>query len=331
MDDAKWNFLPVSLMIQGQTCLVLGRGLRRKRKTALLRKAGGEVESFDAVEDLVAQLSRACVWLSPAARMHRQTRPSAKPAAKNQIPVNVYERPELSSFIFPSIIDRHPMLVSISSSGDSPVLTRLLRNRFGICDPSWSRSARQTGRRSQGAGACASAPPESAPTFLGRCVTGSDCGPGFAGRDQEARDSILDRLENQAAPDAQGEVYLVGAGPGDPDLLSFRALRLMRQADVVLYDRLVSEPILNLIRQDAERIYVGKARADHAVPQDEINPAFGGSGSAKSGCSGLKVATPSSSVVAVRKSTSWPRMEFLSRLCPALRLPRAVPPMRVFH
>lgn len=270
MDDAKWNFLPVSLMIQGQTCLVLGQGPEAERKTALLRKAGGEVESFDAVEDLVAQLSRACLVVACSTDASANQTVS-EACRQNRIPVNVYERPELSSFIFPSIIDRHPMLVSISSSGDSPVLTRLLRNQLESVIP------HGLGRLAKLAGDLKAQVRARLPhlnqrrRFWEGVLQGQIADLVFAGRDQEARDSILDRLENQAAPDAQGEVYLVGAGPGDPDLLSFRALRLMRQADVVLYDRLVSEPILNLIRQDAERIYVGKARADHAVPQDEIN------------------------------------------------------------
>ena len=94
----------------------------------------------------------------------------------------------------------------------------------------------------------------------------------FAGREQDA-ERMLERQLNlpDAPPPHKGEVYLVGAGPGDPDLLTFRALRLMQQADVVLYDRLVSPEILDLVRRDAKRIYVGKARSDHAVPQDQIN------------------------------------------------------------
>jgi len=94
----------------------------------------------------------------------------------------------------------------------------------------------------------------------------------FTGQEQAARRRMQETLEQgPPAAAARGEVYLVGAGPGDPDLLTFRALRLMQQADVVLYDRLVSDPILDLTRRDAERIYVGKEPDNHVIPQHEIN------------------------------------------------------------
>ena len=93
----------------------------------------------------------------------------------------------------------------------------------------------------------------------------------LSGHLDKAKKALDKSLEEKVALQSQGEVYLVGAGPGDPELLSFKALRLMQRADVVIYDRLVSEPIMNLLRQDAEKIYVGKQRADHAMPQENIN------------------------------------------------------------
>jgi uroporphyrin-III C-methyltransferase/precorrin-2 dehydrogenase/sirohydrochlorin ferrochelatase len=92
----------------------------------------------------------------------------------------------------------------------------------------------------------------------------------LAGREELAHQRLQDELDN-AKPTTNGEVYLVGAGPGDPDLLTFRALRLMQKADVVLYDNLVSEGVIELVRRDAERIYVSKKRADHTMPQEGIN------------------------------------------------------------
>ena len=94
----------------------------------------------------------------------------------------------------------------------------------------------------------------------------------FAGRLDDARELLENLIQDSTAnPDHRGEVYLVGAGPGDPDLLTFKALRLMQKCDVVVYDRLVSEPILDMVRRDAEKIYAGKSRAQHSISQENIN------------------------------------------------------------
>jgi len=93
----------------------------------------------------------------------------------------------------------------------------------------------------------------------------------FSGRMEAARERLQQQLGEFDVAGVKGEVYLVGAGPGDPDLITFKALRLMQKADVVIYDRLVSEPILDMVRRDAEKIYAGKARANHAIPQENIN------------------------------------------------------------
>src|SRR5690606_3855558 len=176
-------------------------------------------------------------------------------AQARHLPVNVVDAPELCSVIFPAIVDRSPLVIAVSSGGHAPVLARLTRlaQRF----------------RSQVKGAF--------PSINQRRVFWEDAFQGdiaervFAGQDQEAERLLIEQLRQQQGRRYRGEVYLVGAGPGDPDLLTFRALRLMQQADVVLHDRLVPDAIIDLCRRDADRIYVGKARADHAVPQEQIN------------------------------------------------------------
>lgn len=188
------------------------------------------------------------------------------------IPVNVVDHPELCSFILPSIIDRSPVLVAVSTGAQSPTLGRLLRARLETLIPAgYGRLAELSGRFRQQVKNRLSSTNERR-RFWERVLQGPISEMVLAGKDAAAEQAMQKALTAANPDELQlGEVYLVGAGPGDPDLLTFRALRLMQQADVVLYDRLVSPQILDLVRREAERIYVGKRRDFHAVRQEEIN------------------------------------------------------------
>ncbi|WP_165678884.1 siroheme synthase CysG, partial [Metapseudomonas otitidis] len=194
----------------------------------------------------------------------------SRDAQARGVPVNVVDAPALCSVIFPAIVDRSPLIVAVSSAGDAPVLARLIRAKIETWIPSaYGQLAGLAKRFRQQV-------KQLFPDVQQRRVFWEDVFQGpiaervLSGQPAEAERMLAERVAG-GAPKPLGEVYLVGAGPGDPDLLTFRALRLMQQADVVLYDRLVAEPIIEMCRRDAERIYVGKRRADHAVPQDQIN------------------------------------------------------------
>ncbi|MCT2532274.1 siroheme synthase CysG [SAR92 clade bacterium H231] len=183
---------------------------------------------------------------------------------------NVVDDPGFSTVIFPSIVDRSPIQVAISSGGDAPVLVRLLRTRFESLLPAGmaklgalagSFRERVKDKFSNGADRKA---------FWEEVFYGPIAEQAYANNLEEAERLLADKLES-TDEFKTGEVYLVGGGPGDPDLLTFKALRLMQQADIVLYDRLVSKEVLNLVRRDATRIYVGKTAGDHPVTQDNIN------------------------------------------------------------
>ena len=190
------------------------------------------------------------------------------------IPVNISDNPELCDFIMPALVDRSPLLVAIGSGGTSPLLTRMLKARFETTIPA------AYGRVAEFAGKYRQRVKDSIPNMTRRrhfwetMIAGPIAEHLFSGQEGPAA-ALMDRLLEEAAADGdkqpRGEVYLVGTGPGDPDLLTFRALRLMQQADVVLYDRLIGDGILNLVRRDASRIYVGKMKKDHTVAQEEIS------------------------------------------------------------
>jgi uroporphyrin-III C-methyltransferase/precorrin-2 dehydrogenase/sirohydrochlorin ferrochelatase len=263
------DFLPIFLDIREQPCLVVGGGEIAARKSALLTRAGARVtvlapalfrdENLDGFVLAIAAASDDAV-----------NRAVAAAARARRIPVNVVDRPALCSFVLPSIIERAPLVVAVSSGGASPVLARLLRARLESLIPAgYGRLAALAGEFRDRVKARFE--PRERRRFWERVLQGPIAELVFSGRDVEARTALQAALDDTRLAFSGGEVSLVGAGPGDPDLLTFRALRLMQQADVVVYDRLVSQPILDLVRLEAERIYAGKERAKHALPQEDIN------------------------------------------------------------
>ena len=282
------EFLPILLDIRAQPCLVVGGGEVAARKTALLLRSGGQVTvvapalhaAFDGylAEGKVAHRTAAFSAEDVAAYAvviaatddEAVNRNVAAAAKARRIPVNVVDQPALCSFIMPSIIDRSPVIVAVSSGGASPVLARLLRTRLETMVPaSYGRlAALVSSFRDQ---VKARFRPAERRRFWEGVLQGPIAELVFSGRDQDARKALQQAIADTRLTLRGGEVYLVGAGPGDPDLLTFRALRLMQQADVVVYDRLVSQPVLDLVRLEAERIYAGKERALHTLPQEDIN------------------------------------------------------------
>lgn len=285
------RFLPIFMRVKQRACLVVGGGEVAARKVSLLRRAGAEVRVVapHLCADLTAlHKGNDIVWrqgefastdLDDAVLVVAATDDAgvnarvSDEAGRRRLPVNVVDQPALCSFIFPSIIDRSPVAVAVSTGGASPVLARMLRARLETLIPTgYGRLAELLeGFRDSVKQRFASS--RERRRFWERLLSGPLPEQVFAGHNERAVTLISEAL---AAADVDadasgGEVYLVGAGPGDPDLLTFRALRLMQMADVVLFDRLVSDDIMALVRQDAQRIYVGKKRDFHSVRQEEIS------------------------------------------------------------
>jgi uroporphyrin-III C-methyltransferase/precorrin-2 dehydrogenase/sirohydrochlorin ferrochelatase len=284
------EFLPVFLKLDGQSCLVVGGGAVAARRVGLLRKAGAQVTvvSPTLTDELSEQVARKEVrhiargFLADDLAGMRLAIAATDDAAVNaeisrvaqahSIPVNVVDNPELCSFIVPSILDRSPVIAAVSTGGASPVLARQLRTRLETLIPAaYGRLAAMVEEYREAAKQ-RFADADERRRFWEEVLEGPIAELVFSGREPEARRHIEQALaRGSASRGGVGEVYLVGAGPGDPDLLTFRAVRLMQQADVMVYDRLVSAPILELVRRDAQRIYVGKEKNNHAVPQEGIN------------------------------------------------------------
>ncbi|ARO88926.1 siroheme synthase [Nitrosospira lacus] len=286
------DFLPIFVNIKNRNCLVIGGGEVAARKIALLLRAHARITII--APELCAELSEQLREQPPGVITHRTeafrpdhlgdtvlviaatgdpavNREVSEAAGQLHIPVNVVDNPALCSFIMPSIVDRSPILVAVSSGGASPVLARLLRARLETMIPAaYGRlAAYAAGFRERVK--LHFSHPEKRRIFWEKALQGPFAEMVFAGRDRAAQDYLEHSLKSEADEAVQGEVYLVGAGPGDPELLTFRAMRLMQQADVVVYDRLVSPEILDMVRRDASRIYAGKERSKHVMPQESIN------------------------------------------------------------
>jgi uroporphyrin-III C-methyltransferase/precorrin-2 dehydrogenase/sirohydrochlorin ferrochelatase len=279
------NYLPIFADVRNKLCLVVGGGEVAKRKAGVLREAGAKVRvvapqidpalaAQKNVEAVVARFDAKHldgVTLVIAATDDRSVNKQVSELARaRNIPVNVVDDPELCSFIMPAILDRSPLMVAFSSGGASPVLTRMMRGKLETMIPqNISRLAGFAERFREQVKQRVTNPVKRR-IFWENVFEGVVAEKVLTG-DESSAETMLQQMLKDEDNIQRGEVYLVGAGPGDPDLLTFRALRLMQKADVVVYDNLVSKPILEMARRDAERIYVGKKRNDHTLPQEEIN------------------------------------------------------------
>ena len=286
------KYFPFFMELSKQSVLLIGGGEVAERKLDLLLKANASVtivslEFTSYIEELFVNKninpikdyynikylnSSSFAFVIAATNDESLNEQVAKDANDNKILVNVVDKPKICDFIFPSILERGPITVAVSTGGSSPVLARMLRTKLETMIPgAYGRLAKIVSEnripvrkklvnsKSNG-------------IFWEQMLNGKFLELVLSGQDEEAVKFLNIEIDNfDEQKKGEGEVYLVGAGPGDPDLLTFRALRLMQQADVALYDRLVHPSIIDLIRRDAEKIYVGKQRDNHTVRQEEIN------------------------------------------------------------
>ncbi|MFC7421899.1 siroheme synthase CysG [Iodobacter arcticus] len=283
------NYFPLFLNLRDQHCLVIGGGDVAARKIRLLTAAGGRItvvapalceELAQAVaagaliylaasfNELQLQNMRLVIAATDSEEINRQVFEACEARG---ILVNAVDDPASCRFITPAIVDRSPLMIAISTSGGVPVLARQLRSQLEALIPHGYGDLAQMASDFREEVKQTLTSVDARKQFWEKTLAGPIPDMVFAGQHDAARRALSAAIKADADAPLQGAVYLVGCGPGNPDLLTFRALRLMQQADVVLYDNLVSAPILDMVRRDAERVYVGKKSNNHAVPQEEIN------------------------------------------------------------
>jgi uroporphyrin-III C-methyltransferase/precorrin-2 dehydrogenase/sirohydrochlorin ferrochelatase len=280
--------LPVFLDLQAAPALLVGGGRVAARKLALLRSAGAKVTVVApaACPEIVSQAGSGEIhWRARgfeagdvagmrivfAATDDESVNDAVAGAARAAgIPVNVADDGARSSFILPAIVDRSPLLVAVSSGGSAPMLATAVRARIeALLDDSWSRLADFADRWR--AAIRAARPALAARRRLYEWLLEGPVAQAVrAGREPDA-DRLLESALATQAPESRGFVSLVGAGPGDPELLTLRALRALQSADVILADRLVGPAILARARREAEVVDVGKTAGGPGPSQERIN------------------------------------------------------------
>lgn len=282
------DHLPIFCQLRNRTCLLVGGGDVAERKARLLLEAGARLIvnalDFGPQFDAWAQSGKLTLvpgsfneallddcWLVIAATDDDAVNQQVSDAAEvRRIFCNVVDAPKQASFIMPSIIDRSPLMVAISSGGTSPVLARLLREKLESLLPlHLGQVARYAGTLRQRVKNTFASMGERR-RFWEKFFVNDRLAQSLANQDSAAVAQTTERLFSEPLEN-RGEVVLVGAGPGDAGLLTLKGLQQIQQADIVVYDRLVSDDIMNLVRRDADRVFVGKRAGYHCVPQEEIN------------------------------------------------------------
>jgi uroporphyrin-III C-methyltransferase/precorrin-2 dehydrogenase/sirohydrochlorin ferrochelatase len=281
--------LPIFIKVKNARCLMIGGGEVALRKVTALLKAGADVEVIapelchelaDLLNDGRIKYQKTAfneshlvgATLVFAATDDEAINVQISNAAKAlNIPVNVVDAPALCTFTMPSIVDRSPVVIAVSSNGSAPVLARMIRTKIETMVPASYGRLANLARDFRDAVKSKFSTMQSRRIFWEKVFQGPIAELVFSGQESAAKAALAEAIARDENDAQHGEVYLVGGGPGDPDLLTFRALRLMQQCDVCVYDKLVSKEVMELVRRDAELIYVGKARDRHTLPQEEIN------------------------------------------------------------
>ncbi len=286
------KYFPLNIELNKKPVLLIGGGEVAERKLDLLVKADAcltvvspsftdyllTFEKKDNITFVHSEYNSSLIgegkysFIIAATNNEDLNKQIAKDANARNILVNVVDRPEICDFIFPSILERGPITVSVSTGGASPVLARMLRTKLETLIPGGYGKLAKIVSDNRVLVRKKFKKFKSNRIFWEEVLNSKFVDLVLSGQEKNALDYLETMINNfDEKKKSQGEVYLVGAGPGDPDLLTFRALRLMQQADIVLYDRLVHPDIIELVRRDAQKIYVGKERDHHVVRQTEIN------------------------------------------------------------
>jgi uroporphyrin-III C-methyltransferase / precorrin-2 dehydrogenase / sirohydrochlorin ferrochelatase len=284
------DYLPIFLDIKNRPCAVIGGNEQAFNKSQILQSAGcqltvianelcghfqSQVETHQITyvnKPFHPEMLDVFELVIVASDDENLKKTVVDAANERKIPINVVDDPELCSFIMPSIIDRSPLVVAISTSGTSPTLGRMIRSKIESMLPqSYGRLTQLIGTFREKSKLLYQTALERR-KFWDKILASNIMEIFLSGKEDEAKIALEKEFEKpQKDLKKYGQVCLVGAGPGDPDLLTMKALRLIQNADAIVYDRLVAPKTLKYARRDAEMIYVGKKKSSHTVPQEEIN------------------------------------------------------------